>query len=45
MVGGKAVFVPMRSEHPESTELPVLIVGAGPVGLCLAMDLARRGIH
>ena len=23
----------------------MLIVGAGPVGLCLAMDLARRGIH
>lgn len=25
-------------------ETPVAIVGAGPVGLCLAMDLARRGI-
>jgi glycine/D-amino acid oxidase-like deaminating enzyme len=24
---------------------PVLLVGAGAVGLCLAMDLARRGIH
>lgn len=25
-------------------ETPVLIVGAGPVGLCLALDLAARGI-
>lgn len=24
--------------------MPVLIVGAGPVGLCLAMDLASRGV-
>jgi 2-polyprenyl-6-methoxyphenol hydroxylase-like FAD-dependent oxidoreductase len=23
----------------------VLIVGAGPVGLCLALDLAQRGVH
>ncbi|MFL5091437.1 MAG: FAD-dependent monooxygenase, partial [Xanthobacteraceae bacterium] len=27
-----------------SIEAPVLIVGAGPVGLTLAMDLASRGI-
>jgi 3-(3-hydroxy-phenyl)propionate hydroxylase len=24
---------------------PVVIVGAGPIGLCLAIDLAQRGIH
>jgi 2-polyprenyl-6-methoxyphenol hydroxylase-like FAD-dependent oxidoreductase len=27
----------------DSSPVPVLIVGGGPVGLCLAMDLARRG--
>jgi 2-polyprenyl-6-methoxyphenol hydroxylase-like FAD-dependent oxidoreductase len=32
----------MASRDPVQT--PVLIVGAGPVGLCLALDLARRGI-
>jgi len=26
-------------------ETPVLIVGGGPVGICLAIDLAQRGIH
>ena len=35
-------------DHPAATSQPVktrvLIVGAGPVGLTLAMDLARRGI-
>lgn len=27
-----------------STDLPVLIVGAGPAGLTLAIELARRGV-
>lgn len=27
-----------------AAKLPVLIVGAGPVGLCLGLNLARRGI-
>lgn len=26
-------------------ETPVLIIGGGPVGLCLALDLAKRGIR
>ncbi|RAL16795.1 FAD binding domain-containing protein [Aspergillus homomorphus CBS 101889] len=25
--------------------IPVVIIGGGPVGLCLALDLGRRGIH
>ena len=29
----------------QSPNLPVLIVGAGPVGLTLACDLARRGVR
>ncbi|MFN3649813.1 MAG: FAD-dependent monooxygenase [Armatimonadota bacterium] len=32
----------MSSSHFDS---PVLIVGAGPVGLSLALGLARRGVH
>lgn len=28
-----------------ASETPVLIVGAGPVGLALALDLARRGVR
>ena len=27
------------------TETPILIVGAGPVGLSLASELGRRGVH
>jgi 2-polyprenyl-6-methoxyphenol hydroxylase-like FAD-dependent oxidoreductase len=30
---------------PRSADVPVLIVGAGPVGLTLAADLGRRGIR
>jgi len=30
--------------NPATLRAEVLIVGAGPVGLCLALDLARRGI-
>ncbi|MGH8149335.1 MAG: FAD-dependent oxidoreductase [Steroidobacteraceae bacterium] len=29
----------------EAIRVPVAIVGAGPVGLCLAMDLARRDVE
>ena len=29
----------------KSIKAPVVIVGAGPVGLTLALDLAARGIH
>jgi 2-polyprenyl-6-methoxyphenol hydroxylase-like FAD-dependent oxidoreductase len=31
-------------DHSSSTDIPVLIVGAGPTGLTLACDLARRGV-
>lgn len=34
---------PSHAEQPASCE--VLIVGAGPTGLTLAIELARRGIH
>ncbi len=30
--------------HAGSAEVPILIVGAGPVGLALAADLGRRGV-
>ncbi|HZQ28900.1 MAG TPA: FAD-dependent monooxygenase [Acidimicrobiales bacterium] len=34
----------MADDHGTVTETPVLIVGAGPVGLTLAIDLAQRGV-
>ena len=34
----------MVNAPPPERTLPVLIVGAGPVGLALALDLARRGV-
>jgi 2-polyprenyl-6-methoxyphenol hydroxylase-like FAD-dependent oxidoreductase len=34
----------VNSRMPPPTETPVLIVGGGPVGLALALDLGRRGI-
>jgi 2-polyprenyl-6-methoxyphenol hydroxylase-like FAD-dependent oxidoreductase len=34
----------MAYDAPDTAETPVLIVGAGPVGLVAAMDLAWRGI-
>ena len=33
------------TEFISSTRVPVLIAGAGPVGLSLAIELAYRGIH
>jgi 2-polyprenyl-6-methoxyphenol hydroxylase-like FAD-dependent oxidoreductase len=35
----------LRTTNHDPAQLPVLIVGAGPTGLTLACDLARRGIH
>ena len=36
----------MKSKrHSHDFQVPVLIVGAGPVGLALAGDLAWRGVH
>lgn len=32
-------------EHKDTTDTDVLIVGAGPTGLALAVDLARRGVR
>ncbi|WP_262028985.1 FAD-dependent oxidoreductase [Microvirga sp. Mcv34] len=31
-------------DHPSPARHPVIVVGAGPVGLCTAIDLAQRGI-
>lgn len=35
----------MGTDQPIHHETPVLIVGAGPVGLIAAFQLARRGIR
>jgi 2-polyprenyl-6-methoxyphenol hydroxylase-like FAD-dependent oxidoreductase len=35
----------MTATPPEELETPVLIVGGGPVGLTLALDLAIRGVR
>src|SRR5687768_12993047 len=32
-------------EHKDTADTDVLIVGAGPTGLALAVDLARRGVR
>ena len=34
-----------RPAGPEAAEVPVVIVGAGPVGMALALDLARHGVR
>lgn len=33
-----------RASHPMTSPLPVIIAGAGPVGLVAALELARRGV-
>jgi 2-polyprenyl-6-methoxyphenol hydroxylase-like FAD-dependent oxidoreductase len=35
----------MKGRTKQMVETPVLIVGAGPVGLTLALDLGRRGVR
>ena len=35
----------MTMDHPLRDDLAVLIAGAGPTGLTLALDLARRGVR
>jgi len=35
---------PAELDHPEQTRhVPVVVVGAGPVGMCAALDLAQKG--
>ena len=34
----------MSKETQRAPRLPVLIVGAGPVGMCLAAELGRLGV-
>jgi 2-polyprenyl-6-methoxyphenol hydroxylase-like FAD-dependent oxidoreductase len=40
-----AKFKAQTGKHLERFDTDVLVVGAGPVGLTLAMDLAWRGVH
>jgi 2-polyprenyl-6-methoxyphenol hydroxylase-like FAD-dependent oxidoreductase len=35
---------PLHADHMDRTDIDVLIVGAGPTGLALGVDLARRGV-
>ena len=35
---------PARNQRDDCDRWPVIVVGAGPVGLCAAIDLAQRGI-
>ena len=35
----------MNTPITHATDISVLIVGAGPTGLILACDLARRGVN
>lgn len=35
---------PLPSSQPLFAEAPVLVVGAGPIGLLVAYQLAKRGI-
>lgn len=35
----------MTTEHPASSALPVVVVGAGPIGLSAAANLVTRGIR
>src|SRR3982751_6337259 len=44
----KAVFVYRRSadhDAPRRVRYPVVVIGAGPVGLALAIDLAQQGVQ
>jgi 2-polyprenyl-6-methoxyphenol hydroxylase-like FAD-dependent oxidoreductase len=35
----------MTTNHPNASRAPVIVVGAGPVGLSLALGLARHGVR